>query len=420
MEQITNKKSAVDNEVANGNQLSSLPVNSKKSPTKILSEFDRMKIEMSLRAKELLKDCLQSKSCAHEKTSPDGEDAQLNELCCTKDSENKSSEDIDFSIFSNPENFKKQLNLAGKTVKECIVAYAKSKVKHESAHIKCRHLLTYILLIEETRMENKAELMPEVIGLDFLNCFELFLDRHHLSPNTVVGLVCSVKSIMTWAGRYGAKLCNDIEEWKYKNTDNIKPKVALSPEEISKIYYFNIDSLPVRPQKKKTLKRVRALFVLSCFLGQRYSDMIRLEKKNFPEGSFSVYQKKTRHTSSMDFRRIYGRMPYYVKEILEKYNYQSPWTGDISNYNRYLRELMEYIGFDEPVSYEYSINGEMYTVTYKKSHLITSHVGRRTFITDAINRNINSQVIKQASGHLTDRSFGKYYVNNTESSNSSK
>ena len=141
MEQITNKKSAVDNEVANGNQLSSLPVNSKKSPTKILSEFDRMKIEMSLRAKELLKDCFQSMSCAHEETSPDGEDAQLNELCCTKDSVNRSSEDIDFSIFSNPENLKKQLNLAGKTVKECIVAYAKSKVKHESAHIKCRHLL---------------------------------------------------------------------------------------------------------------------------------------------------------------------------------------------------------------------------------------------------------------------------------------
>lgn len=114
MEQTTNKKSAVDNEVANSNQLSSLPVNSKKSPTKILSEFDRMKIEMSLRAKELLKDCLQSKSCAHEKTSPDGEDAQLNELCCTKDSENKSSEDIDFSIFSNPENFKKQAILQEK------------------------------------------------------------------------------------------------------------------------------------------------------------------------------------------------------------------------------------------------------------------------------------------------------------------
>ena len=49
MEQITNKKSAVDNEVANGNQLSSLKKKKKKSPTKILSEFDRMKNEMSLR-----------------------------------------------------------------------------------------------------------------------------------------------------------------------------------------------------------------------------------------------------------------------------------------------------------------------------------------------------------------------------------
>ena len=47
---------------------------------------------------------------------------------------------------------------------------------------------------------------------------------------------------------------------------------------------------------------------------------------------------------------------------------------------------------------------------YKKYQLISSHCGRRTFVTNAVKEGIHSERIKQASGHKTDSAFGKYVV----------
>ena len=49
----------------------------------------------------------------------------------------------------------------------------------------------------------------------------------------------------------------------------------------------------MRSNKIKTLEKVRDMFVLSCNLGQRYSDMVRISPENFRNGIFSIVQQKT-------------------------------------------------------------------------------------------------------------------------------
>ena len=102
--------------------------------------------------------------------------------------------------------------------------------------------------------------------------------------------------------------------------------------------------------------------------------------------------------------------PDMMKEILEKYHYTAPWSGHLSNYNHYLHLLCKMVGLDEEIKFEYKIKNVIYEKTYKKYELISSHVARRSFITNAVNRGINNSVTKKASGHVSDSSFNRYVL----------
>lgn len=415
-------------EFASVSTTKALPVVKKEKVTKKYEDdFMKIKDEMSEKASEMLKDCVSNKENTDE-TIPLGcqllsfsyeKETTLYEGV-TQESERYSREyketpfpvsGIDFSIFGNPQQFAEAVNLKGKTVKECIVAYAKYRVKDKKGLARYHMLLIYILIVEKLAGDM---LMPEVIGRSFLSMFTKYL-APRLSPSTIDGLVCNLRCIIRWASRHGAIICDDIDDWKFNNK-NSKPKVYLTFEEISRVYYFNVNDLPVRPQHKRTLARVKDEFVLSCFLGQRYSDMVRIKKADFKGSSsevFTIKQKKTDNIAVLEFNRIYGGIPKYARDILKKYDYNSPYTGYLSNYNRYLHELMRYIGFDDEVTYEYKFNDSIVTKKFPRYELITSHTGRRSFITNSINRNVNPQYIKRASGHTSDSSFNKYDIYNT-------
>lgn len=85
------------------------------------------------------------------------------------------------------------------------------------------------------------------------------------------------------------------------------------------------------------------MFVLSCNLGQRFSDMIRIDKSCFDRNIFSILQQKTGTSVRVDIERMsLDRNTTY--EILEKYNYKSPLSTDISCYDRYLKQLLMQFG----------------------------------------------------------------------------
>ncbi len=317
-------------------------------------------------------------------------------------------ENLDFSMFGNPKDFEESVNLSGKTLVECIKAYVEQKsIKNKLYRKRYRLTLTYILLLEE---EWKITLTPQVIGVLFGTMFERYLYNQGLAPHSVEQLIYNLRAVLKWSSRYGAKVKADMEDIRYRGVD-AKPKIALSDDDISRIYWFDIDALKCRKHHKKTLKIVRDHFVLACFLGQRYSDTVRLDQTNFHgQEIFKVTQQKTGTTAVLEFNRLYPVYPSHVKEILERYDYKSPWQGDIANYNRYLHELMRHIGFNDDVKHEYKVAGCIIKKTYKKWELITSHVARRSFITNAVKRNINTQYIKRASGHHSDESFGKYVL----------
>ena len=251
-----------------------------------------------------------------------------------------------------------------------------------------------------------CSLMPIQITDIFWHHFTHYLQSKGLSISSIKTLCSQLRSALSWASRHRAIISPSydvIQLPAYKHQ-----QIALTPDDVSRIFHYDIASLPKRKQYIRHMEKIRDMFVLSCNLGQRYSDMIRIDKKSFEFNRFSIVQQKTGTKAVVDIDKfcVDRKMVY---QILEKYKYEAPFNGDISSYNKYLKYLMKHVGLTDEIKRETKVNGMIQVDYIAKYKLIGSHTGRRTFITINLLRGIPLHEIMRASGHTSYSSFQKYW-----------
>ena len=97
------------------------------------------------------------------------------------------------------------------------------------------------------------------------------------------------------------------------------------------------------------------------------------------------------------------------KEILTACNFDTS-TISISNqkFNDYIKELCKYIGINQSfIKTSYRGNKE-FQEDLKKYEIMSSHHGRRFFITQSLLLGTRPEVIMSMTGHVDFRSFKKY------------
>lgn len=101
---------------------------------------------------------------------------------------------------------------------------------------------------------------------------------------------------------------------------------------MSRIAYFDVDRFYADRRKdyRETMRRVRDMFVLSCNLFQRHSDMVRIEKSCFDRNIFRITQQKTGNQAVVDINK-YAVDAKTTYRILERYNYEAPYKATIGN-----------------------------------------------------------------------------------------
>jgi site-specific recombinase XerD len=98
----------------------------------------------------------------------------------------------------------------------------------------------------------------------------------------------------------------------------------------------------------------------------------------------------------------------FAHHILEKYNYNLKLYSE-ANTNAYIHEALRTItAFNEP--YVYGSENE----DAPKYKLITFHTGRRTFITNLVNNNVNLNAIMKMTGHRKISTLQEYINPNYE------
>ncbi|MGA2408697.1 MAG: phage integrase SAM-like domain-containing protein [Bacteroidales bacterium] len=237
----------------------------------------------------------------------------------------------------------------------------------------------------------------------FFNKYVTFQRDDLLHRNTTIAKNLKIfKWFMNWATRkgYNRNLAYKDYNPELKGTTRSQKIIFLTWEEL-----MHLNTLKV---KKNYLDQVRDVFCFCCFTGLRYSDVYNLKHSNIKEDSIQLVTIKTEDPLTIDLNQ-------YSRSILDKYK-DIPFKDDkclpvISNqkFNDYLKELGQEAKFNKPETIVYYKGNERKENTFQKWQLLSTHVGRKTFVSNALYFNIPAEVIMSWTGQKSHEVMENYY-----------
>jgi integrase len=211
-----------------------------------------------------------------------------------------------------------------------------------------------------------------------------------------------LKWFLKWATRKGYNKNVYFEEFNpdLKGTIRSNKIIFLMWDELMNLYGIDIP--------KKYLEQVRDVFCFCCFTGLRHSDVYNLKRSNIKDNAIELVTIKTSDPLIIDLND-------YSRAILNQYK-DVPFEGDkclpvISNQkmNKYLKELGLFAKLNQPELVVYFIGSQRIEKTFEKWQLLSTHTGRKTFITNALFMNIPSEVVMSWVGQKDHKTLKPYY-----------
>lgn len=229
--------------------------------------------------------------------------------------------------------------------------------------------------------------------LEELNSY--FINEKGLTNNTIAKLIKVFKRFLNWALEKGYH--QNTEFKNYSLSEKEGEIVVLNWDELMHLYTLEI--------KKTYLAHVRDVFCFACLTSLRFSDVENLKRNQITDDFIRLNIIKTKETLNIPLNK-------YSKAILEKYSElpdEQPLPV-ISNQktNKYLKELGEIAKIDEPITIVRYKGAKREEKVHPKYDLLTFHVARKTFITNAFRFDIPVDIIMSISGHKDHRVFKRY------------
>lgn len=181
------------------------------------------------------------------------------------------------------------------------------------------------------------------------------------NPNYALKIIQISKMMFNFALKKQYVTMNPFAFVKIKGKQ--KPLIVLSKEELNSImsHKFAITRL----------QQVADLFLLQCFTGMAYVDIMNFDKKTHLQNDFICINRQKSETES-----LIPVLPQ-TRSLLEKYAYQIPKISN-QKYNSYIKEVAEIVGIEKP---------------------LTTHIGRKTCGSILLNEGVSIEVVSRILGH---------------------
>ena len=259
---------------------------------------------------------------------------------------------------------------------------------------------TTINALEEYSTKKRRLLDFTSIDLNFYDSYTSYLWKEKsLNDNTVGTHIKHIKTLMNEA--FERDLHNNL---KFKKKGFVvmrrdSDSVYLTEAEIDKLLTLDFSEDP-------KLERVRDVFCIDCWLGLRYSDLVRVTKdKIIEENGITLLKIEMEKTNAI------VRVPINPKAVplLTKYDYTLPVISS-QKFNTYLKDVtkVEKAGLNGEIEITTLKAGQKERKKYPKHELITSHTARRSFATNLYLQGVPSQHIMAVTGHRTEKAFRAY------------
>jgi integrase len=253
--------------------------------------------------------------------------------------------------------------------------------------------------LKEFSEVQKKQFIISDVNTDFVNQFLNFLvETRDSSINTQGEFARRLKTITKDAQKQGYRVDLDYQNIKSFEDENIV--TYLTFDEIEQYQNADLDN--------KRLEIARDWFIISCFTGQRISD-VQLFNKSMIEkydGQDYLCFKQYKTPKSVEIP-----IHFKVKEIMKKYNGFPPlFTNNLQSNRSMLAKLIkkgcQLSQINEKVQGRF--NGKK--AVYPKYKLISNHTGRRSFACNFYGLEGWTQpTIMAITGHESEKSF-LYYI----------
>lgn len=234
------------------------------------------------------------------------------------------------------------------------------------------------------------------IDLKFEERFKDYLLKDvKLTNNSLAKYLKTVKRFMNYT--FGLGLHTNTEYLKFK-VKTYEPEIIFIPWDVlMKLYNLKVSI--------KTYDLVRDVFCFESFTGLRYSDIQNLKKDDLKDGYIHVITKKKTEPTTIPVTK-------YTKEIIDKYSeypgkYLLP-TYSNQRMNKYLKDLGAFAKINEKILIVKFRGAERLETRVPLHEILTTHVGRKTFITNSLEKGMPLPVIMDITTHTDQRSFKRY------------
>ncbi len=274
--------------------------------------------------------------------------------------------------------------------------YIETSKTHRAENTLKKYRTTLKQLKEYSSMKN-LKVDYDAIDLPFLEKLSKYLiEEHGLTNNSVAKYFKTLKSFLNWSVDRNYSTNTEFQKFKFKQEDG--EIYFLTWDELVKLFELEI--------KNPKLDRVRDIFCFGCFTGLRFSDILNLKQENISNDTIQIQTLKTKGKTIIPLNK-------YSREIYEKYKSEEKYMlfGKISNQkmNEYLKELGKLAEINEPVQIIRYRGAERIEKIVPKYEVLTSHVARKTFITNAMMRGMSTEVIMDITTHNSYKSFQRYF-----------
>lgn len=254
-----------------------------------------------------------------------------------------------------------------------------------------------------------------------LKAFDPYLTLDKINDNKMEQLVeyfYKVNLINTTVSKT-LKFFNWFLRWAQKNGYytgnshvNFKPKLRGSEGVHNEPIHLTIEELEIIKnyqfkESEKHLERTRDVFLFCCYTGLRYSDVFNLQKSDIKNGYIRIVSQKDTDGLKIELNET-------AKKILDKYKDCNFEKGKalpvISNQkmNSQLKEIGQMCEFNSPEKRVWFKKNERNEEEHPKWTLLTTHVGRRTFIVNGLTLGIPGEVIMRWTGHSDFKAMKPY------------
>lgn len=250
--------------------------------------------------------------------------------------------------------------------------------------------------LENYQKANKTKIDFEKIDLTFYNDFvEYLTTKLNLAPNTIGKLITNLKVFLREAFDEGITTNNIFANRRFRSNSTLAHTIYLTPVEINEILDLDLKT-------NLKLDRVRDMFIIGCYTGLRFSDIISIKPEHIKDGMIEITQVKTNEMVAIPIIKE-------VERILSKYDNS---LHKISNqkFNDYLYEVVKKCeGLKVGVIKNSIQGGKKIVIKRPKYEFVTSHTARRSFATNEyMNKGLSVRDIMAITGHRTEKSFYKY------------